>query len=153
MCDFHNFGLIPRSEEKCPKMLILAFELIAQNHPKNIFWHFQVRPKIMKIIHIVYIYIPSPYPLQQELELLQEEGCKAFFEDGGRGLQETHRAAITAKLSLLRGIFLNPPHTPPTASQGRPTSNKYYNSNKTVYAESIYILIYLILAKFTCILF
>ena len=65
----------------------------------------------MKIIHIVYIYIPSPYPLQQELELLQEEGCKAFFEDGGRGLQETHRAAITAKLSLLRGIFLNPPHT------------------------------------------
>ena len=97
----------------------------------------------MKIIHIVYIYIPSPYPLQQELELLQEVGCKAFFEDGGCGLQETHRAAITAKLSLLRGIFLNPPHTPPTASQGRPTSNKYYNSNKTVYAESIYIHTYL----------
>ena len=48
------------------------------------------------------VYTSSPYPLQQELELLQEEGCKAFFEDGGCGLQETHRAAITAKLSLLR---------------------------------------------------
>ena len=55
-----------------------------------------------RIILAFLIYTSSPYPLQQELELLQEEGCKAFFEDGGCGLQETHRAAITAKLSLLR---------------------------------------------------
>ena len=135
-------------------MLILAFEVIAQNHPKHIFWYFQVRPKIMKIIHIGSIYThPVHIRCSRSWSCCRRKAARPFSRmEAAAYKKRTEQPSLRNYLSL-EILPESSTHTPPTASQGRPTSNKYYNSNKTVYAESIYILIYLILAKFTWILF